>query len=352
MPPYTTSDGGAITSSAVTVPLGPGGAPWVCFGVAALYPAARIVCLNPHGPGERVFGRGVIRAPVDSALAYAGGDVWATDQDGGVYAFSAATGQLAAENVSPALTGGGVSIAPPAVDLTSGQVFVVGAGYSEICALRAADLRLYGCWGGSTLHGFLGDFTALTATTVSYGGQVCDLVWSATDGGSVGAGLFCPGRVPLMATYLSGLPDLRPGHNFSALVVGVGADHGDLVLWSDEAVTAWRNFAGAPQATFVASPPAGAGGGIEVWNLDTPLTAWAEGNPVPAPATDGVPRGGECVLVLARPAEFGYVTLSTRLQPDVILQDTATGVINHDGGGTGPLFSGTLRGCPPPRNGS
>jgi hypothetical protein len=352
---YTTSDGAGITSSAILAPVGPGGAEWVCFGVAAPYPAARIVCLNPHGPGKRVIGRGVILAPVDSALAYAGGDIWATDQDGGVYAFNAATGQLAAENVSPALTGGGMSISPPAVDLASGQVFTVGDGYSRICDLRAANLALYECWGGPELHQLVGDFTAPTAVPVTYQGMACDDVWSAANGGYLGAAIFCPGKAPSVGTYFTSLPDFRTGHNFSAVVAGVGPRQRDVVLWSDTAVSAWRGFDGPPQADFVQTPPSSTGGGIEVWVLSTPMTVWAEANPATAPAATGlVPTGGECIMALTRFGEFAYLSANTSLQPSIPTQ-TGTGVITStsgEGAGTGPLFSSHLPGCPPAAHGT
>ncbi len=105
---YTTS-GSPITSSAVLVPASAappsfGGDPAVCFGIAS-FARPRIECVDPLGSAQQTIGQGEFDAPVDSALAYAGGDLWATDQDGGAYAFVASSGVLAGRNTSVRVPG-------------------------------------------------------------------------------------------------------------------------------------------------------------------------------------------------------------------------------------------------------
>ena len=350
--PYTTS-GSPITSSAVTVPPAAappafGGDPAVCFGIAS-FARPRIECLDPLGSARQTIGQGEIDAPVDSALAYGGGDLWATDQDGGAYAFVAASGVLAGRNTSAALTGGGISIAPPSVDLSTGQVFVVADGYQRICSLQATgNLQFWtggaaaSCFNATQMQGTPGQFTAPTVTP---GGAGCDVVWDATNGGQVGASNECTAQPPVQ---IDAAPDAGlAGHNFSAVVVGVGPGSQYLVMWSDLAVTYWQNACGGcvyssnPYANYVATPPGGdVGSGLEVWGLAPPLDAWLVNDPITAPPTQGVPQGGECVFAVTNPgASFVKMTYSDALQTAVPMQ-TVTG----NGLGAPP----GLPGCPAP----
>jgi hypothetical protein len=350
MPPYTTA-GSPITSSAVVV-----SDSQVCFGVAAAAPRARVVCLDPHGSGVRDgLGAGVVRQPIDAALAYALGSLYVTDRTGEAYRIDPSSGAVEAEQT--ATSDGAASIAPPAVDANTGAVYVISDGYTAVCALDAADLGFLGsearsCFPGDSFPGdsfpggslpaVAGDLTAATATPVFQGGSACDLVWDATDGGVLAAIRVC-GTLGLSMAF-SAPDDASAGHNFSAVVAGVGPGSRFLVLWSDAAVTHWSAVAGFDR--FV-GPHGASGGGLEVWEVRPPLTAWFEDNPAVGPAGGGVPQGGECLLALARPGEFA--TLSAALPDGQVVRLRTDGTASGNvGAGTGPLFAGPPGGCPAP----
>ena len=346
-PPYTTA-GSPITSSAVVVPASAasfGGDPAVCFGIAS-FARPRIECVDPLGNARRTIGLGEIRAPVGSALAYAGGDLWATDQYGGAYAFVASSGALVGRNLSAAMTGGGLSIAPPTVDLATGQVFTVADGYGTICSLQAAGGLAFwpggaptSCFNASQLQGASGQFTAPTATQ---NGSGCDVVWDATNSGLVGASDLCSTHPP---AQIHAAPDAgRSGHNFSAAVVGVGPGSQYLVMWADQAVAYYQNECGGcvwsnnPYAHIVTAPPAGApGGGLEVWMLAPPLDAWLVTDPAPAG------QGGECVFAMTSlGSALTHMTYSDPYQTNVPMRAVpGRQAVNAPG----------LTGCPPPRPG-
>ncbi len=324
----------------------------MCFGIAS-FDRPRIECVDPLGSAEKSIGQGEIGAPVGSALAYVGGDLWATDQYGGAYAFVASSGALAGRNTSAALTGGGLSIAPPAVDLASGQVFVVADGYGSICSLQArGNLAFWpggpaaSCFSAAEMQGAAGQFTAPTVTS---DGGACATVWDAANSGQLGASDLCSGKPPVEVDVA--MESGGQGHNFSAVVVGVGPGSRYLVMWSDTAVTYYQGGCGGclwsnnPNANYAAAPAGGnTGSGLEVWDLAPPLDAWLVGAPVTAPPAQGVPSGGECVFAVTSPgATFTGVTYSDAYQKDVPMRVVpGRQSVNPPG----------LAGCPSPPRGS
>ena len=134
--------------------------------------------------------------------------------------------------------------------------------------------------------------------------------------------------------------------NFSAAVVGVGPGSAYVVMWSDTAVSFWCPDANA-RIVGMTAPCAASGGGLEIWRLGAPLSAWFEVNPtVAVPPSGGPPPYGECLLALANPGEFTQLTATL---PDrggtVAMQPVGQGVINDSDTGTGPLFA-NVSGCP------
>ena len=335
--PFYTTRGNGITSSAVVVPGGgPHAESQVCFGVASW--RARIVCLNPLGAAVHSFGQGEIHGPVDAALAYADGALYATGQYGGVYSFNPNTGAMIARNRSPVLTGGGFSIAPPSVDPGSNQVFTIANGYESICDLTL-HLHFWGpvsqaCYTPTFDQVPFGGLTAATITRRPGQRSGCVDVWDASDSGILGAMSSC-NHTPAKTL---GAYDGTQNHNFSAAVAGVGPGSSYLVMWSDGAVNYWRS---AKRGTFVPSSFQGTvGGGLQVWKISPALDAWAVHNPVVAPPHHGVPSGGECVYALAATGTFSSVTMSTVFQSDVSMQRAPNGT------------NGVVPGCPVSSHGS
>lgn len=357
--PYTTS-GSPITSSAVEV--SPSRA---CFGIASnQHP--RVVCLDPHGSAvQDGMGLGHIHSPVDTALTYANGSLYFTDQYGAAYRMDPDSGAVQA--VQPDTAGGGLDIAPVAVDGEDGLAYVVARSYTEVCALDASTLGYYwgtngnSCYGSTVIHFFSGDMTAATAMPVS--DKLCqgDLVWDATNGGAIGAVDVCSNRSQPTEAF-DAPTSAGGGHNFSALVVGVGPGGSYAVLWSDTAVTCWVPGGACADQN---GPPAGfagahgsMGGGLEVWHLQPPLTAWFETNPAYAvPPNGGAPSEGECLLALSRPDEFpGGVTAVLPDGSKVALKTVDTGQITDTtgtGSGSGIMFNDSgISGCPNAGNGA
>ena len=288
--PYLTrSATTAITSSAVYVPGGVAGHPadTTCFGVAS-WARSRIECLNPFGAGHIPLGVGYYKSPIDSALAYAGGDLWATGQNGGLYALSARTGVPA--GADQGYDTAGMSIAPPSVDVIDGAdlAAAVQDKYGRLCwAAAGAPSSPAGqsCLPSSYYTG------QLTAPTIVPGTSPgCVNIWDNTDSNTLFEveNAVCSDH----STHIersSAATGMGLGHNFSALDVGVGPGSQYVVAWSDGAVP-WEQDGGV---TLVGSVPPFEGqpspGGLEIWHLRTPLDVW--------PLEPNAPAGGtECIL--------------------------------------------------------
>lgn len=288
----------AITSSAVYVPSGVAGHPadTTCFGVAS-WSRSRIECLNPFGSGHLALGVGYYKSPIDSALAYAGGDLWATGQNGGLYALSARTGVPA--GADQGYDTQGMSIAPPSVDVLDGAnvAAVVQDHYDRLCLVGAGAP-------GQTIPYCLpqGDYIGqLTAPTLIPGTQArCDNIWDNTNSGRLFEVQACQRTFDKARSGQTGMGD---GHNFSALDVGVGPGSQYVVAWSDQAVP-WEQDGGA---TLVGSVPPFEGqpspGGLEIWHLRTPLDVW--------PLEPSAPAGGtECILAASYQGGMSSITVT------------------------------------------
>jgi hypothetical protein len=140
-------------------------------------------------------------------------------------------------------------------------------------------------------------------------------------------------------------------NNFSTLVADVGTEHA-FVLWDDTAAHNWCTTGNAAGRVLGGCPPADRGG-LQIWYLAEPLTAWFDLNAVPAEVnTPGgsVPPGGECLFALAKPGEFAHLSATLPDGGTVAMHTDATGQgsITGPDTGNGPLFADNVTGCPNP----
>lgn len=291
----------------------------VFFGVASWHDP-RVIQMDPLTGVFRVLdGRGcpcagVVEAPVSSAVAVAGGAVFASDSSGNVYRFAAVSGRVTA--VYRPAAGGGVDIVSPAV--AHHVVYMLENGYRQVVALDADTLQPLGSWSVGA-----GQAEA-SAVTVAEDASVPDELVYGQESGGVGVAIpecrlvvglavgSCADTAGAGWSWLGqwpGAPTDGAGYDFTAPVV----DGPDVLLWSDTATSYWLSRG---DGRAVVAPPAGdplarTPGGMQVYQWHLRLSAFISADPPgtgPPSAVAVVGRTAPRVYLLQPPGARATVT--------------------------------------------